>query len=222
MALSLANALAEIRYLLNEATASFWADAELTVYIQEGCKVFSSKSLMVENIGTINPMILSTLNYNAANSGETFLGNVLEVYAVIYNISTTFKGLIKIHPRQIGNLAKSATTGPPKYYCSFDKNLYVFPLASATEVSGGTMDVLYAEETDDITAIADEYQHLPILYATGKALQKDQKFGQAGVLMQQFYQEISFERSDKHEREVDTIDDFKIKATAGAQQNARR
>ena len=199
---------------------SFWSDDEITEWIKEGTRVFSSKSLLVEEIGTISPMILLTPYYDSGD--ETFLANVLEIYAVIYNTTTSYKGLVKIHPRQIGNLAKSAVTGPPKYYSLFNRQLYIFPLASSTEVSAGTLDVLYAAETDDITDLADEYQHLPIVYATGKALQKDQKFGQAGVLMQQFYQEISFERSDKHEREVDTIDDFKIKATAGAQQNARR
>ena len=198
----------------------FWSDDEITEWIKEGTRVFSSKSLMVEEIGTISPMILTTPYYDSVD--ETFLGNVLEIYAVIYNISTSYKGLVKVHPRQIGNLAKSAVTGPPKYYSLFNRQLYIFPLASATEVSAGTLDVLYAAETDDIKDLADEYQHLPILYATAKALQKDQKFGQAGVLMQQFYQEISFERSDKHEREVDTIEDFKIKSTAGVQQNARR
>ena len=115
-----------------------------------------------------------------------------------------------------------AETGPPKYYCLFEKKLYIFPLASAAEVAGGTLDILYSAITSVFTEIKEEYQHLPITYATAKALQKDQKFGQAGVLMQQFYQEISFERSDKYNVEVDTIDDFKIKATAGAQQNARR
>jgi len=41
---------------------------------------------------------------------------MLEIYAVIYNISTTYKGLIKIHPRQIGNLTGMTDTGTPKYY----------------------------------------------------------------------------------------------------------
>ena len=220
MSLLLADALAEVRYLLNEAAATFWADAELTVYIQEGCRVFSSKSLMFERVATIDPMILTTPFYDSGD--ETFIGDVLEIYAVIYTIGTAYKGLVKVHPRQIGNLAKSAVTGPPKFYSLFNRQLYIFPLASSVEVAGGTLDVLHAAETDDITAIADEYQHLPILYATAKALQKDQKFGQAGALLQQFYQEISFERSDKHEREVDTIEDFKIKAAAGGQKNARR
>ena len=207
-------------FSLIDVSGRFWSDAEITAWIKEGCRIFSSKSLMVEAIGTISPMILTTPYYDKGD--ETFLGNALEVYAVIYNTTTSYKGLVKIHPRQIGNVAKTAITGPPKYYCLFNRQLYVFPLASAAEVSTGTLDVLYATETDDIKDLADEFQHLPIIYATAKAYQKDQKFGQASALIQQFYQEVSFERSDKHDREVDTIEDFKIKATAGGQQNARR
>ena len=210
-------------FSLIDVSGRFWSDAEITAWVKEGCRIFSSKSLLVESIGTISPMILTTPYYDSGD--ETFLGTALEIYAVIYNTTTYYKGLVKIHPRQIGNLANqtpSTTSQPPKYYCLFNRQLYIFPLAGAAEVSAGTLDILYAAETDNITDLADEYQHLPITYATAKALQKDQKFGQAGVLMQQFYQEISFERSDKHEREVDTIDDFKIKATAGVQQNARR
>lgn len=199
-------------FSLIDLSDGFWSDTEITAWIQEGCRIFSSKSLLVENVGTIDPMILTTPYYDSVD--ETFLGTALEIYAVIYKISTSYKGLIKIHPRQIGNVAKSATTGPPKYYCLFDRKLYIFPLASAVEVAGGTLDILYAEETDDITALADEYQHLPIMWAVAKAKMKDSKFGEASILMQQFYKELSFERSDKHDREVDTIEDFKIKSRA--------
>ena len=218
--LSLANSLAAVRFALNEATASFWTDAEITTYIQEGCRVFSSKSLLVEEIGTISPMILTTPYYDSVD--ETFLANVIDIYSVIYNISTHYKGLIRIEPQQIGNMVKMAETGPPKYYSLFNRFLYIYPLASATEVAGGTLEILYSTITSVIAALNDEHQHLPIIYATAKALQKDQKFGQASVLMQQFYQEISFERSDKYNVEANYLDDFKIKATAGAQQNARR
>jgi len=207
-------------FSLIDVSGGFWSDDEIENWIAEGTRVFSSKTLLVQAVSTISPMILATPYYDSVD--ETFLANILDIQAIIYNISTSYKGLVKIHPRQIGNLVKSAVTGPPKYYCLFEKKLYVFPLASATEVASGTLDVLYSALTGTFTEIKEEYQHLPITYATAKALQKDQKFGQAGVLMQQFYQEISFERSDKYNIEVNTIDDFKIKATAGAQQNARR
>lgn len=209
MSLSLANAITEVRYVLNEPTAAFWSDAEITAWIKEGTRVFASKSLLVENTNIVDPMIVSTPYYDSAD--ESFLGSVMEIYSVIYFDGTsTYKGLIKIHPKQIGNVALS-TAGPPKYYCLFNRNLYIFPLASAAVAAAGTLEILCSIETDDITIIQDEYQHLPIIYAIAKAKQKDEKFGDAATLLSQFFQEISFERQDKHNREVDLLEDFRIK-----------
>lgn len=209
MSLSLANAITEVRYVLNEPTAAFWSDAEITAWIKEGTRIFASKSLLVENTNIVDPMIVSTPYYDSAD--ESFLGSVMEIYSVIYFDGTsTYKGLIKIHPKQIGNVALS-TAGPPKYYCLFNRNLYIFPLASAAVAAAGTLEILGSIETDDITIIQDEYQHLPIIYAIAKAKQKDEKFGDAATLLSQFFQEISFERQDKHSREVDLLEDFRIK-----------
>lgn len=209
MSLSLANAITEVRYVLNESTAAFWSDAEITAWIKEGTRIFASKSLLVENTNIVDPMIVSTPYYDSAD--ESFLGSVMEIYSVIYFDGTsTYKGLIKIHPKQIGNVALS-TAGPPKYYCLFNRNLYIFPLASAAVAAAGTLEILSSIETDDITIIQDEYQHLPIIYAIAKAKQKDEKFGDAATLLSQFFQEISFERQDKHNREVDLLEDFRIK-----------
>ena len=93
-------------FSLIDVSGGFWSDDEIENWIAEGTRVFSSKSLCVESIGTISPMILTTPYYDSVD--ETFLANVLEIYAVIYNTTTSYKGLVKIHPRQIGNLVKSA------------------------------------------------------------------------------------------------------------------
>ena len=219
MALTLTEAIAEVRYNLNETTAGFWSDTEIQKWIQEGTRSFSSKTLMAEGTGIINPLIANNLYYDSDD--ETFLGNLLEIYAVLYfNGTSSYKGLIKIHPRQIGNVA-TATAGPPKYYCLHDRKLYVLPLASATEVAAGaTLTVLYGQETDDITVLKDEFQHLPIIYATAKAYQKDEKWSAASILLAQFFQESQYERNDKHARETDSLDKFKIPTQGGGTEGA--
>ena len=216
MSLTLANAITEVRYTLNETTATFWTDAQITAWIQEGCRVFSSKTLMVEGTDSIDPLIANQLAYTSAD--ETWLADVIEPYAAIYNNgSNVYKGLIKVHPRQIGNVA-TFTAGDPKYYSLYKRSIYVWPLATTAIAAAGQIDMLYAKETDDITALQDEYQHLPIIYATSKCKQKDSKFAEATSLMQQFLNEVNFERTDKHEREVDSSDSFQIpKGGTGAQ-----
>lgn len=214
MALTLNNAITEVRATLNETSADFWTDAQITAWIQEGSRIFSSKTLLVEAEDDIDPLIASQLSYSS--SDETWMADVIEPYAAIYFDGTsTYKGLIKVHPRQIGNVGTFAA-GEPKYYALHNRKLYVWPLTtSAVVAAGGIITLLYASETDDITAIADEYQHLPIVYATAKAKQKDQKFAEATALMQQFLNEINFDRLDKHEREIDAVDSFRI-PTRGA------
>jgi hypothetical protein len=218
MSLSLANAITEVRDILNETAALFWTDAQITKWIQEGCRVFSSKTLLVEDTQVLDPPIANKLVYTA--SDETWIGDVLEIYAAIYDDGAQgYKGLVKVHPRQIGNLA-TRTAGPPKYYCFFDRSIYIWPLPSAAVVTSGQISFLFAKETDDITALEDEYQHLPIIYATAKAKQMDQKFGEASSLLAQFYQELQFERNDKHARETDSLDKFKIPAKGGGTDSA--
>lgn len=219
MSLTLATALTEVRNVLNEATAVFWSDTQIQNWIKEGCRTFSSKTLMVEETGTLT-LAATTVKYTSSDAA--FLANMLEPYSVLYDDgSNVYKGLVKVHPRQIGNLA-TRTAGPPKYYAQHDRNLYIMPLTSATIVAaGGTLSVLYSKITEDITDISDEYQHLPVIYAIAKAKQKDQKFAEANNLFQQFYQEVNFERQDKHAREVDSLDKFRVPARGGGTEATR-
>lgn len=217
MALTLNAAIQEIRNTLNEPTAVFWTDTEITDWIKEGTRIFSSKTLLNESVQVIDPLVANQIIYTSAD--ETWIATLLEPYAALYlDGSDGYKGLIKIHPRQIGNVSLT-TAGPTKYYCMFGQNIYIFPRPSATEAGTATLSMLVALETDDITDISDEWQHLSILYAIAKCKQKDQKFAEAGAFLDQFYQEIQFERQDKHAREVDSIDSFRIPKLSRSNRN---
>jgi hypothetical protein len=214
MSLSLADGITQVRGFLNEATAAFWTDAEITYWIQEGVSDFSSKTLMIEADDDIT-LSASQLSYSSADAA--FLATIIEPYAVIYNntAGATFTGLMKVHPRKLGNLLK-ATPGKPAYYALHNRKLYIWPLASAAEVvAGATVTVLYSKVTNDITEIEDEYQHIPLLYAKAMAKMKDQKFQEAQSLMSQYVMMANFERADKHGREEDTYDMFKLKSGGG-------
>ena len=213
MSITLSDAITQVRGVLNEASAAFWTDAEITYWIQEGTRIVSSKTLMVEDDQTISPLIANQLSYSS--SDETWIADMIEPYAAIYDDgSNAYKGLIKVHPRQIGNVA-TFTAGAPKYYSLHNRQLFVWPLASAAVAAAGSIRVLFAKETDDITALTDEYQHLSVEYATSKAKQKDQKFAEANALMQTFNNDVNFERADKHVRETDSIESFRIPRKGG-------
>jgi hypothetical protein len=171
MALTLANATTEARDHLNEASAVFWSDAQLQRWIQEGTRIVASKALACEADDSIT-LIADTLLYTSATgAGYTWIGDCMEPYAAYYDDgSNTYKGLIKVHPRELGNVA-TFTAGDPKYYCLHNRSIYIWPLTTAAIVTaGGTVMVLYGKETDDITELKDEFQHMPITYGIDVAV----------------------------------------------------
>ena len=164
MALSLANAISDIRSFLNEDTEVFWSDAEITLWIKEGCRDFSTKSLMIESSGDI-ALVANQMVYSSAD--ESFIGDLLEPYAALYNDgSNNWKGILKAHPIMIGNESVNAP-GETRYYSLHGRKIYIWPAPTAAMVAAGAyITILYAKETDDITAIADEYQHIPMMVLT--------------------------------------------------------
>ena len=213
MALTLNQAIAQVRDNLNEDTSVFWSDAEITQWIQEGCRDFSSKSLMVESDGDVD-LVANQIVYSSSDAA--FIGSILEPYAVLYNDGLdNWKGIIKAHPRMIGNEATN-TSGEPRYYSLHRRKIYIWPKPTAAMVAAGAyLRILYAMETDDITEFTDEYQHIPMLYAQARCLYKDRRFSEGNSIMSLYSAFTNFERQDKHGREQDTLDMFKIKPKGG-------
>lgn len=50
MSLLLSDAILQVRGILNEASSLFWTDTEITYWLKEGCRDFSSKSLLAEDV----------------------------------------------------------------------------------------------------------------------------------------------------------------------------
>lgn len=209
MSLTLSTAAAQVRSFLNEPSAVFWSDAEIQYWIKEGCTDFSSKSLLVESTVSI-PLVASQITYSSTDVAA--LSALLEPYVCLYNDGVNnWKGLIRMDIRMIGNEAAN-TAGDPRMYAVHDSSIWIWPPPSSTIVAAGAyLSLLYSKVTDDITLIHDEYQHIPLLYAKAQCKYKDQKFAEGNALMSLYTGFANFERQDKHLREADTLDMFKIK-----------
>jgi hypothetical protein len=196
MALTLAQAVADVRQLLNEPTSVFWSDAELEDWIKEGTRIVASKTLQVEDTQDLT-LVQNQLSY--ASGDASWIADCIEIYAAIYdNGSNKYKGLQMVHPKQIGNLL-TFTAGDPKYFALHNRKIYIWPLPSSTTATR-TISILYAKESEDITELTDEFQHLPIIWAQARAYEKDHKMQQAASLKQQVFTEMQFERADKTDR----------------------
>lgn len=205
MSVTLAAAIAQVRSILNEANAVFWTDAEITAWIQEGVRYVAASADGAEADDTLT-LATSQLSYTSAD--ESWIANCTIPYAAIYNNgSNKYKGLIFVHPKQIGNLL-TFTPGDPKYFSFHNRTFYIWPLPTTTE-NGNTILMLYSQETDDITTLPDELQHLPILWAQSKAYEKDRMNAHAGALKQQFFSELDFTKQDKVNRPGESPRDVK-------------
>lgn len=215
MAIDITEAVLRVRSFLNEPISVFWSDAELTDWVAEGCLDFSSKSLLIED-SLIIPLVAGQIVYTSADVAA--IASLLEPYSCLYNDGlNNWKGIIKMHPRMIGNESVN-TPGDPRYYALHHSSIYLWPVPTAAMVAAGAaITILYAKSTEDIADIHDEYQHIPLWYAKAKAKYKDQKFAEANALMTLYMSAASFERQDKHGREEDSLDMFKIKAKGGQQ-----
>jgi hypothetical protein len=215
MAIDITEAILQVRNFLNEPISVFWSDSELEDWIKEGCLDFSCKSLLVEAILTL-PLVAGQIVYTSGDVAA--IASILEPYACLYNDGlNNWKGIIKMHPRMIGNESVN-TAGDPRYYALHHSSIYVWPAPTAAMVAASAyLSILHAKLTDSIVDIHDEYQRIPLLYAKAKAKYKDQKFAEANTLMTLYMSATSFERQDKHGREEDSLDMFKIKAKGGQQ-----
>jgi hypothetical protein len=205
MALTLSSATADVRQLLNEPTAVFWTDSEIEDWIKEGTRIIASKTLSVEADDDLT-LVANQLIYTS--SDHSWIGDCLEIYAAIYdNGSNKYKGLQMVHPKQIGNLL-TFTAGDPRYVAFHNRSVYVWPLPTSAK-AGNTISILYATETEDFTLLKDEFQHLAIIWAQARAMEKDHKYQTAMSLKQQFFSELDFERKDKTDREGEATQSVK-------------
>jgi hypothetical protein len=206
MALTVNQAVTRVRSMINESvSASFWSDTEIEAWLEDGTRLFSSRSGLVEDDQPIT-LVANQLNYGIGD--ETWIGDCLELQTAIYINGTTYKGLIIVDPRAIGNLL-TKNSGAPKYIAQQGREIYIWPLTSST-IAGATVQCLYSKETDDFTAIQDEYQGYVIEYATAMALRKDRQYAKSGALLAEFYGNIDYEKQFKFHRTIDTVQDFKI------------
>lgn len=196
MALVEATLHGTIRYLLKEATAAYFADAEINGWIADAATDISAKTLCYETISEIT-LVSGTLEY-AEPAG------CLKVAAVHYNN----KPLVKIHPKALG-VQTNRTAGVPEQYYYFAKKLGFWPLAD-TAAAATKPRVFHAAVTAVIANIPDQYGPLAVLYALSQAKLKEEKAAQASFIYQMYLSGLLFHRQDLVEQTVDAKSEQRI------------
>ena len=196
MAYTLANAVTQVRYLINEDTADFWSDTEIEDWIKQATIKLSTILLSAESEDTVT---LATGKFVYSSSDEAWLADLLKVKAGYFTDSSgNVYGLQRIELDMFGHTQQFQTAGQPRYYYESNRKLYIWPQPSSAE-NGQDITLLNSYETDDITDLRDEHQPLTFLYAASKAKSKDRQHQEAALYMSQFLSSINFERGDKYD-----------------------
>ena len=200
MALTLAQLRTEVRAILNEATAAFYTDAQLDQFLQHGARDISMKTRCFETDATI-AVVASTLSY-AEPTGALYVHAVLN--------ATTGIALTKISPNKMGHIVDTATAAVPLYWFHFNEKIWLTPIASGSV----TLTVLYAQTTETVTDIPDQFRWMLIDYAVSRGMLRNQKTIESLALANIYNNNVQFVRRDVTERGVDTIDDLTIPDTS--------
>lgn len=207
---SAAEALTQVRALIGEASAGFWTDEELNNWVIEGSVDISVKTLCFEHRNSIT-LVASQLEYTDFISAPTTAGiaQAIKIYSCIYDDeSNVYRGLQKIHPRQINHLSQN-TAGPSYYYYHFAGSIGIWPLPTATEAALTDPILVYCSlVADAITDLPDHYQQFAIIYAAAMAKFKERKNAEAMSLYAKYINSMNFHRADIYERGVDAKSDF--------------
>ena len=199
----------QVRTILNEPTALYWTNDEIDKWIQEACIEITTKTLCYEKSGDITLASTPVLTYGAIGSDS--IDAILKFYgAVYYDNTNTYRGLAKIHPRQIQHLPES-TAGEPYYYYHFGDEFGIFPVSNAAVVTAsGKVKVFYSIADETITNLPYYYQLPAIMYAVAMARRKQKRYNEAMQFYMIYINSLSFYRADLYERGVDSKDMFQI------------
>ncbi len=177
------------RSLLNESAASFWTDAELLVWLNDGILDIAARSHCLETTESIS-LSTNTVEYAITT-------NFITVKAVAYvNSSSVAKGLKPGNVLSVGNVGDLEE---PVFWYEFAGKIGAYPALSSV-----TTETIKAYLIKRPTAIASSdnvttpavYDHALTLYVVAKAHLKDRQTGRYHQIIGLYMAELKRIRAD--------------------------
>ena len=199
MALTLADCILHVRDLLNESSAAFFTDAELTRFIQQGTLDISTVARCIEAVGSLT-MVTNDPDYSLP-TGTIDVSHALWL--------PTRAGLRKITPSLQGEASTDLTGSVPLRYYIWSSLCYIEPVPNST-ANGQTVGIYYSLATQDVTLLPDSYQLLAIHYACYRAKLKDHRYQEATVLYSEYANALALRKVDINARPAQAEHDVKF------------
>ena len=190
-----ATALAQVRALIGEATASFWTDAQINSWVIEATEDISARSGCVQVSDTIT---LVTAQYEyPTTTGSVSIADIVDVLGMVYVVTTDitgnttqqFIGLIPVKPSDVYSLPLT-DNGPPKYYYHDGENIGILPPPTATENSQ-VVRLYFTKVSQTLADLPNEYQSLTFWYAASMAFKKEHRYIESKELYAMYLQKLN-------------------------------
>lgn len=190
------DSVTEVRSLINETTASFWTDAQIQNWLDQGVRDVATRGLAIQDSDTF---LLVTGQYeytDLVTDGAAGVSDIVKVWGCIYqNPDDEYIGLKRINPSQVADLPHMKA-GPPVYYYHFANKIGIFPLPASGQ-NGDTVKVYFSRKPTGATnalriaELPTEYKTLIYWFAAALAYKKEHRYAESDKFYQMYLQELN-------------------------------
>ena len=193
------------RYYLNEITPSFWTDAELLVWVNQGSSDIASRTRSLEATESISLSAL-VVEYPITS-------NYIDISTVIYNSAdNVVKGLVRKNPQSIGNIPDP---GEPVYWYEWNGSIGIFPAhSSLSGTATPSVTAYYVSYPSSVTTgqavyTPAVYDRALTMFVVAQAFLKSGQFAKSGRFIAEYYAELDRFRSDLVDRPQEPEENIK-------------
>ncbi len=155
MLATIAEIIISVRYLLNEATASFWSDAEITTYVNEGMEIFATTTKCLSKYYSHTLIAADIKNDREIRLSSDFIA--LDEGGVLYD-DDPLKPISLKALDEHGGSGWRDTTGTPTHFYKRGDRLGFYPKPSA----GGVVAYYGIERATELSGVtvpfSDDYR----------------------------------------------------------------
>lgn len=184
--------ITQARSYLNESTASFWSDAEMLIWVNNGSLDIVARTHCLEDVEA-ETLVDGQILYPLADP-------FIIIKHVIYDDG---KALKRGNIQDIGHVEgedPDAPLGEPAYWAQWENNVIVYPAPNST-AAGNSIDVYVVDRPAAVASSATvlvpaQYDKVLVYYVVGQAWAKDGKMGTAGSFAKLYLEELDRFRAD--------------------------
>ncbi len=223
-----ANIIVRARYLLNEETASFWTDAEMLTWVNDGIEDIAARTNCIETT-EVDALVAGTLLYDIETEYLKILHAVYRLPTVTFDLlqengdallqenddniliaQATANGYKGLYRGSYQNVGHEENVSEPIYWFVWKDQVGYYPVTNSSS-AGNTVTVYIVARPYEIPSDANIplpaiYDDPLVVYVAAQGFLKDGMLGFGQAFMAEYQQLLDRFRIDYMDREKDSDD----------------